>query len=119
MSRVLVVDDEPHLRDLLRDFLLGAGHEVATVATGTEALAALPTIQPDVILLDMLMPGISGMDVLDAVRRAGLTVPVILMSGDPITMPEGFFGVLRRPFDLRKLAELVTAAVDDARTDNA
>jgi len=104
---------------VLRDFLTRVGDEVATAETGAAALEAVPIFQPDVILLDMVMPGMSGADVLDALRRAGLTMPVILMSGQPITPPVGFFAFLRKPFDLRKLAELVTAASGDGRADNA
>ena len=69
----------------------------------------MPTFQPDVILLDMLMPGLPGRDVRDALRRAGVTVPVILISGNPDIVGEGFFGVLRKPFNLREMAELVAA----------
>jgi FixJ family two-component response regulator len=65
------------------------------------------------------MPGLSGADVLNALRRAGVTVPVILISGQPITMPEGFFALLRKPFDLRKLAEVITAAMEQGRTERA
>lgn len=119
LSRVLIVDDEPHIREVLSDFLTRVGDEVATAATGAAALEAVPTFQPDVILLDMVMPGLSGADVLDALRAAGLTVPVILISGQPITPPEGVFAFLKKPFDLRKVAELVTAAVGDGRADNA
>jgi len=68
-GRVLVVDDELHVRDLLRDVLTTMGDEVVTVATGAEALEVVPTFQPDVILVDMVMPGLSGTDVLDALRR--------------------------------------------------
>ena len=108
MSRVLIVDDEPHVREVLRDFLTRVGDEVATAETGAAALEAVPTFQPDVILLDMVMPGMSGADVLDALRRAGLTVPVILISGQPITPPEGIdekTGPLtgsHAPLDLRR-----------------
>ena len=73
--------------------------------------------QPDVILTDMMMPGMSGADLLDALRQAGVTVPVILMSGKPITMPEGFFGLLRKPFNLPELAEVVTPALHHGRTE--
>ena len=114
-GRVLIVDDEPHVRGLLRDFLVAVGDEVATAASGADALGVVRVFQPDVILTDMLMPGMSGADLLNALRRAGVTVPVILISGQPITMPEGFFGFLRKPFDLRKLAEVVTAAIDQGR----
>ena len=82
-------------------------------------LHAVPTFQPDVIVVDMLMPGLSGPEVLDALRRAGVTVPVILISGNPASAGEHFFGVLRKPFNLRALAELVAAAVDHGRTTSA
>jgi CheY-like chemotaxis protein len=117
-GRVLVVDDEVHVRQVLRDFLTTVGDEVATAASGTEALELVPTFQPDVVLVDMVMPGLSGVEVLDALRRAGVTVPVILISGHMIRMPEGFFAMLRKPFDLRKLAEVVTAAMTHGRGEN-
>jgi CheY-like chemotaxis protein len=114
-GRVLVVDDELLVRDLLRDFLTTVGDEVATAASGAEALEVVPTFRPDVILVDMVMPGMSGEAVLHALRRAGHTMPVILISGQIVTPPEGFFAFLRKPFDLRKLAEVVTAAVASRR----
>ena len=118
-GRVLIADDEPPLLELLDIFLTGQGYEVATVATGAQVLDAVPTFQPDVILVDMRMPGLSGTDVLDALRRAGVTVPVILISGHQITVREGFFGVLRKPFNLRTMAEVVAAAVAHGRTSSA
>jgi len=118
-GRVLIVDDDPHVRGLLRDFLASVGDEVAIAASGEDALEVVPVFQPEVILTDMLMPGMSGADLLGALRRAGVTVPVILISGRPGTMPEGFFGLLSKPFDLRKLAEVVTAAIDHGRTERA
>jgi len=98
----MVVDDEPHVRELLRDFLTGEGYEVVTVATGAQALETVPTFQPDVIF--------------DALRRAGVTVPVILISGTPRLVEEGFFRVLRNPFDLRAIADVVAAAMGHGRT---
>ena len=118
-GRILIADDEPRIRELLRDFLVGKGYEVATAATGGQVLDAVPTFQPDVILVDMLMPDLSGTDVLDALRRAGVTVPVILMSGHHANAPEGFFGVLRKPFNLPRLAEVVAAAIGHGRTPGA
>jgi DNA-binding response OmpR family regulator len=118
-GRVLIVDDEPHVRELLRDFLTGEGYAAVAVATGAEALDAVPTFQPDVILLDMLMPGLSGRDVFEALLRAGVTVPVILISGHRVSAREGFFGVLHKPFNLRTIAEVVAAAVAHRRTPGA
>jgi CheY-like chemotaxis protein len=116
-GRVLVVDDELLVRDMLRDFLTTVGDEVATVGSGAEALEVVPVFRPDVILVDMVMPGMSGAEVLQALRRAGHTVPVILISGYIEAPPEGFFAFLRKPFDLRKLAEVVTAAMRQGRAD--
>ena len=93
-GRVLIVDDERLVRDLLRDFLTSMGDEVATAASAAEALELVPTFQPDVILTDMKMPGMSGADLLGALRGSGVTVPVILITGHPIEMPEGFFRLL-------------------------
>jgi two-component system OmpR family response regulator len=115
-GRVLIADDEPHIREMLRDFLGGEGYVVTTAATGGQALNVVPTFQPDVILIDMLMPDLSGADVLDALHRAGATVPVILMSGHQATVGKGFFGVLIKPFNLRSLAEVVAAAMGHGRT---
>ena len=118
-GRVLIVDDEPLVSGLLRDFLATVSDEVATATSGTDALRMVRVFQPDVILTDMMMPGLSGADLLDALRQAGVTVPVILMSGKPVTMPEGLFGLLEKPFDLLKLAQVVTAALNRGRTERA
>ena len=102
------------MRELLRDFLTGQGYEVAAFASGAEAIAAVQTHRPDVILVDMVMPGLSGTDVLDALRMAGLTVPVILLSGTPRRVPEGFFRQLVKPFHLRMVADAVAAAMNQS-----
>ena len=115
--RVLIVDDEPLVCGLLRDFLATVSDEVASATSGTDALKIVRVFQPNVMLTDMMMPGMSGADLLDALRQAGVTVPVILMSGKPLTMPEGFFGLLRKPFDLLELAEVVTAALHHGPTE--
>jgi CheY-like chemotaxis protein len=118
-ARVLIVDDERPVREMLREFLTIQGYEVSTAATGTEALDAGPGFQPDVILLDRKMPGLSGPEVLDALRRAGVGAPVILISGTEATRREGFFDVLSKPFDLPRLAEVVAAALVYGRRESA
>ena len=117
-GRILVVDDEQLICELLRDFLTDEGYEVVTALTGAEALEAVPTFQPEVILVDMLMPGLSGRNVLDALRRAGVDVPVILISGDSRVEGDGFFGVITKPFDLLMIGQVVAAAVSHRRTKN-
>ena len=116
LSRVLIADDDPLLLELLHDFLASQGYEVVAVATGTQVLEAVPTFQPDVIVVDMVLPGLSGIEILTALRQAACAVPVILISGHQIIMREGFFGVLRKPFHFRRLAEVVAAAVNHGPT---
>jgi FixJ family two-component response regulator len=118
-GRVLIADDGPQIREWLRDFLTSQGYEIAAVATGAQLLDAVPTFQPGVIVLDMVLPDQTGSDVLAALRRGGLTMPVILISGHEITAREGFFGVLQKPFKLRRLAEVVAAAMSHGRTPGA
>jgi CheY-like chemotaxis protein len=113
---VLIADDEAQVRELLRHFLTREGYLVSAVETGREALDAVTTFQPDVILVDMVMPGLSGADVLIALRRASVRVPVILISAYEVVVGEGFFRVLAKPFSLRTMADVVAAAVDYGRT---
>jgi CheY-like chemotaxis protein len=116
---VLIADDEPHVREVLRDFLTSEGYVVVAVASGADVLEAAPTVQPDVIVVDMVMPGVSGTDVLAALRRTGVTVPLILISGTPRIVEEGFFRVLRKPFNLRAVGDAVAAAVNHQRGSSA
>jgi CheY-like chemotaxis protein len=91
---------------------MGEGYLVSTVGSGQEALDALPIFRPDVIVVDMVMPGLTGNDVLNALRRGGVTVPVILISAYDRTADAGFFRTLGKPFNLRMLAEAVASAVE-------
>ncbi|HKE42467.1 MAG TPA: response regulator [Casimicrobiaceae bacterium] len=85
-AKVLVVDDTPHNVKLLGDLLSVKGYSVATAATGEEALAKLPVEKPDLILLDVMMPGMSGYDVCKRIRAEAATalLPVVLVTSlDP------------------------------------
>jgi len=67
-KKIMVVDDEPSLRELVSAVLEQEGYEVITAEDGKEALEKLKTIKPDLILLDMMMPGISGREVCEKIR---------------------------------------------------
>jgi len=85
-AKVLVVDDTPHNVKLLGDLLQVKGYAVATAATGEEALAKLPAERPDIVLLDVMMPGLSGYDVCRRIRAdvATALLPVVLVTSlDP------------------------------------
>jgi class 3 adenylate cyclase len=85
-AKVLVVDDTPHNVKLLADLLGVKGYAVATAATGEEALAKLPVEKPDLVLLDVMMPGLSGYEVCQRIRADPETVllPVVMVTSlDP------------------------------------
>lgn len=82
MSRILIVDDDGSVRDLLKDLLQMEGYEVGVACSGTEALAQITEQRPDCVLLDIMMPGMSGHEVLAKLRRddGGATLPVVMLT---------------------------------------
>src|SRR5689334_10741719 len=80
--RILVADDDADLRETVVDLLTDAGAEVASVPSGAELLARLGDGEHyDLVITDMLMPWLTGLQVANSVREAGLSVPVILITG--------------------------------------
>ncbi len=79
-KRVLVVDDEPGIGKVLRIRLGLSGYEVTTTTSGAEAIELVRTQEPDVVLLDIVMPDVNGFEVLDRVRKFS-QVPVIVFTG--------------------------------------
>ena len=87
VSDVLVVDDDPKSRDLLRRSLVRTGYRVAEAENGLEAIAALEHMSPSVILLDLMMPGMDGFEVLERLRHvpAWQDIPVIIVTAKDLT----------------------------------
>jgi len=81
MARILVADDEPMVRRTLRHILLQAGHAVIEACDGDEALAAFQHHQPDLVLIDIIMPNRDGVETIAALRAADNAVPILAMSG--------------------------------------
>lgn len=77
---VLVVDDEPQVRQIVATYLEREGYSVRTAADGHEALAELGRKRPDLVVLDLMIPGVDGLTVLKRLRDAGDLVPVIVLS---------------------------------------
>ncbi len=80
MARVLVVDDEPDAVELLQEFLTNKGYEVITASSGEEALRKVKEERPHLILLDVRMPGMNGLDVLRQVRQFDQEIGVIMVT---------------------------------------
>lgn len=104
-ARVLIVDDEESVRSLLRELLQDEGFRVVTAGTAEEALFLLGAQSFDVILTDIMMPGLSGIEMLRQVREFGLSGEVIVMTGHATydTIVEagrnGAFDYLKKPFE--------------------
>ncbi len=113
-ARVLVVDDEPGVRRLLHANLAARGYAVTTVETGEEALARIGVDAPDLVVLDLMLPGLSGLDVCRGLRAAS-PVPILVLSarGEEQTKVEaldlGADDYLTKPFSVDELLARVRA----------
>jgi two-component system, OmpR family, response regulator len=79
-ARLLVVDDEPNIRELLSASLRYAGFEVVTAADGQQALAVAASFRPDLLVLDVMMPGLDGFGVVRRLRQSGHHTPVLFLT---------------------------------------
>lgn len=112
--RVLLVDDDPSLRKIGQISLeKGAGWEVVTCSSGTEAIETAPEKKPDVILLDIMMPGMDGITAYKKLKELVPEIPVIFMTAKAQShelasyMELGITGVISKPFDPLKLPDSV------------
>ena len=121
MARILVVDDEIGIRELLAETLADGGHEVHTAGTSMEASAALAAIDPDLIFLDIWMPDRNGLELLREWKTRGLlSAPVVILSGyGTIDLAVeatriGALAFLEKPLSLQKLLDAVETALATA-----
>jgi CheY-like chemotaxis protein len=124
--RVLLAEDDLDLRAVLRELLTQQSYEVLSAGSGSEMLAMLSAAargalpRPDVILSDVNMPGLSGLDLLRAVRLAGWTTPVVLMTAFPEERvyarahQHGAFALLEKPLAAARLLTVLSQALGRA-----
>ena len=121
MTKILVVDDEAEIRSLLAAVLQSKGYEVATAEDGAAALQAVPRERPAVILMDLSMPRMNGMDALPEIKRLDPDLPVIICTAhaDLATavraMKLGAYDYLTKPFDVELLILTLERAVERHR----
>ena len=113
MARVLVVDDEPDAVDLLREFLTAKGYEVLAASNGEEALRKVREDRPHLVLLDVRMPKMSGLEVLKQVREIDHEVGVIMVSAvneeetGRRALKMGAFDYITKPLDFDYLERIL------------
>ncbi len=118
---VLVVDDEPSIRSSMKMILQHAGYRFIEAANGTEGLEKIASEDPDVVILDVKMPEMDGLDVLEALKGQGSTVPVIVVSGhgDIETAVRatklGAFNFIEKPFGEERVLVDIRNALEQSR----
>ena len=119
-GRILVVDDEPHIRRVLTAVLTGYGYEVDTANDGLEGLATLEEIPADLVILDFMMPGANGLEILAKIRsdpRRSKTPVIILTAKGQDTdrdaaLAGGADDFLTKPFSPKKLLARIQEIID-------
>jgi DNA-binding response OmpR family regulator len=117
MARILVVDDEPHIVDVVSAYLVREGHQVTTASDGDVALERVAADRPDLVVLDVMLPKRSGFDVLRELRAAGPSPAVILLTArdelvDRVAGLEiGADDYVAKPFEPRELVARVGAVL--------
>jgi len=113
MARILIVEDDDNLRDMVREWLVFEKHTVAAVGTGMEAMEQLSVLQFDAILLDWHLEDMYGIDVLKKFRSSGGTTPVLVLTGSAgpedraKAIEAGATGYVRKPFKLQELSTTI------------
>lgn len=121
--RVLVIDDEKEMRDMVSRVLRHAGHEVYTAEDGREALGLLRTLSVAVVVTDLVMPEMEGIEFILHLRRQVPEVKVIAMSGGGYVTPQAYLRVaancgasrvLAKPFSSQELLDAVDGVMESA-----
>ena len=113
---ILVVDDDVPILTLMRNILREFGFDPRIASTGAAAIEEAASSSPDLVLLDLKMPGMAGEDVIAGLRRAGVgDVPILILSGEPVPAQEiarlGVAGAIQKPFDVAALISDIRAQV--------
>ena len=117
-SKILIVDDEPFNVDILREELGDKGYVVETASDGGNALRKVEASQPDLILLDYMMPDLNGLEVLKELRKRGNEVPVVMITAHGTieravqAMKEGAYDFITRPFEPDHIGLVVQKALE-------
>lgn len=121
MKKILIVDDEKNIRALFRDELQEEGYSVDTAASGREALAKIESDRPDLVVLDVRMEDMTGLEVLEQLRKKHDALPVIMCTAvrgleDDFTVWDAHVSdYITKPVDLEDLKEKIQKALGAAQ----
>ena len=117
MARILIIEDDEEMKSLLKDFLAEEGYEADSAHNGSEALLKLAKEPFDLVITDIRMPGLTGFDILSAVKEFQREIPVIVITafgGEEVyrrSMARGADGYLEKPIHFHKLKGLIQELV--------
>lgn len=120
LKEILVADDEIFIRDMLKDVLSTKGFNVTLAKDGVDSLDQMKNREFDLLITDVRMPGLTGLDVLKKMKEEGRKEQVIVMTGDPIRPSQlgndlqPVFTLLHKPFPIRSFLDVVSSALSGA-----
>ena len=123
MGRIMVVEDDPSVRELLREILKRAGHDVIAAGNGKEAIALYKKSPADLIITNILMPEKEGLETIQELRRENPDIKIIAISGGGQIGPADYLEIARRfgamrtfskPFDRKELLKAVDELLEEA-----
>jgi len=120
-ARVLIVDDEQTVAEVMQEFLTAEGYVLTVASSGEHAVKLLPQVRPDVILTDINMPGLSGLEVMRYAKESDPEVCVIVLTGHASTVTaidalrQGAYDYVTKPFDLEAVHKIIKSGLADRR----
>ena len=116
-ARILIVDDDEAIRELLKEFFQGLGYEISTAVNGSEALTVISQHDSDCIISDYVMPDMNGLELLERLREQGKEVPFLMITGYPTieiaveAMKQGAYDYITKPLQLEDVRIKVERAL--------
>jgi len=119
MAAVLVIDDDPRYRDMVRAMLEPSGYDVRSAKDGNDGIESFTVSRPDLVITDMIMPAVDGIETIQVLRALDPSVPIIAISGGSrsvlmIARSAGAAATLAKPFDAERLLDAVAGATRTA-----
>ena len=115
--KVLIIDDEPQIRDIFAQFVALLGHEADVAVDGREGLALFDPLVHQAVITDFIMPGLTGLQVAEAIRARSCTTPIVMISGSAAPQDERRAGqaglrFLHKPISFAQFAAMIAEVVE-------